>query len=493
MPATPPRKSFYARITACVPLLVTVIVHVVLIAIAGYFVVSEQILGKKKNFEATAATENIVQKKVEHRLQVARKGGGSAGDSPVSASRIFSADKTALQLPEPPELKLAGASALAGMGFGAGTGGVGTGTGYSTGLGNGNSLGSGFMRMSFLGQTSQRASKVVFVLDVGIRMLDIKKGGFEAFSIVRQEMTKLISRLPPNAEFGVVLCQPNADDRDFKHTGKVTPFSTTLVPATINNKNRFFAWIKPINQTPETVGFDSIPEVTKWTPKELPNAGLDDDFFSPVWVRALRCALEMGPDTIYVVTGSAGEPSRIIKKSEMAEAHRWLDEVKADLKSRGMTLQSVEAARNAFVTKATAKLAEVNAQLKAKGQPPLLVPYIRRVFDADFQATLKQKGFSIVLDTKGWDSKEGRPLWVTGVSDWGLGDYAVTLMEISKLQSALLKERAALNISLFVGADEKPKEAIENLGKASSRNGGRFQLITTKKLKEIVGGDQQKK
>ena len=41
------RKIFYTRLTASVPLLVTVIVHVVLVAVAGYFFVSEQILNKK--------------------------------------------------------------------------------------------------------------------------------------------------------------------------------------------------------------------------------------------------------------------------------------------------------------------------------------------------------------------------------------------------------------------------------------------------------------
>ena len=221
---TPSRKNLYARLTASVPLLVTVIVHVVLVAVAGYFVVSEQILGSKKSFEATNAAEpNVAQKQVEHRLQVARKGGGSASASPVSASRIFSADANALQLPAPPELNLTGASALSGMGFGVGAGGVGTGTGFNTGIGSGSGLGSGFMSMSFLGTTSQRASKIVFVVDVGTRILDFRKGGFEAFSIIREEMMKLVSRLPPSAEFGVIVYESDTMDRGVLQS-QVNPF-----------------------------------------------------------------------------------------------------------------------------------------------------------------------------------------------------------------------------------------------------------------------------
>ena len=46
---------------------------------------------------------------------------------------------------------------------------MGTGAGFGTGIRNGSGLGSGFMSMSFLGTTSQRASKIVFVVDVGTR------------------------------------------------------------------------------------------------------------------------------------------------------------------------------------------------------------------------------------------------------------------------------------------------------------------------------------
>ena len=67
------------------------------------------------------------------------------------------------------------------------------------------------------------------------------------------------------------------------------------------------------------------------------------------------------------------------------------------------------------------------------------------------------------------------------------------LTEISKLQRALLKERAALNIFMLVGPTEQPKVAMENLGKASSRNGGKFQLITTKRLKEMSARDEAAK
>ncbi|MBC8012332.1 MAG: hypothetical protein H7067_19800 [Burkholderiales bacterium] len=482
--------NLYRRVTASVPLLVTVIVHVVLIAIAGYFVVSEQIIGKKKIMEASAATESVAQKQVEHRLQVARKGGGSASSSPVSASRIFSTAENALQVPAMPDLPSVGASSLSGMGFGAGLGAVGAGTGYNTGIGSGNGLGSGFMSMSFLGTTSQRASKVVFVVDVGSNLLDIRKGGFEAFKIMREEMAKLISRLPPSAEFNVVLFETGVWD---ERTGSLALFDAKLQPATVANKERFFEWLKPINADPNKLGMSSVGRRVPWKAKPLPNSGIDEELIPPVWARALRATLEMQPDTVFLVTGSQGRVTRKLTETELAKKKKENEDRLAEMKRDGLDPDAVNASRQAFERKARAQLDAINARLKAKGKPPLIIQAVQRIFDADFQRELKRIDESIPLDTKGWATKEGRPIWWTGYNDFTSVEYADLLMHISQLQRALLKDRAALNIFLFVGPDEQPKESIENLGKTSSRNGGKFELITTKRLKELAAREEEKK
>ena len=250
------RPNFYRRITASVPLLVTVIIHIVLAAVAGYFV-SEQIIEKKKVFEASSASDvSPAMKQVEHRLQVARKGGGSASSSPVSASRIFSTADNALQMPSMPELPSVGASSLSGMGFGSGAGAMGTGTGFNTGLGSGSGLGRGFMTTSFLGLTNQRVSKVVFIVDISPGLMDIRKGGFRAFEILRHEISRLISVLPPANEFNVILFDG----------GNVRLFAENLTPATVVNKTAFLEWIAPINASLDALGSRSIPSSSpRWS------------------------------------------------------------------------------------------------------------------------------------------------------------------------------------------------------------------------------------
>ena len=485
-----PRPNLYKRVTASVPLLVTVIVHVVLVAIAGYLVVSEQIIGKKKIMEAAPPSEaSVAQKQVEHRLQVARKAGGSASTSPVSASRIFSTAENALQLPAMPDLPSVGASSLSGMGFGKGIGGVGGGSGYNTGIGNGNGIGSGFMTMSFLGTTSQRASKIVFVIDIGPSLMDIRKGGFEAFKIIRDEMAKLVSRLPPSAEFGVVLFESGAWDVG----GALTPFDNTLLPATVANKERFFEWVRPINVDSTKVGVASVPNRLPWKPKDLPSAGLDAELMVPQWSRALRCALELQPDTVYLITGSAGSVWRKVGEAELAKRKKAYEDRIAEMKRDGLDPAAIDAARNAAYRKARAELDAINVKLKDAGKSPFIIQRPERIFERDFQEALKRAGYSIKLDTTGWTDKKGHPIGGGGYNDREGAEYADLLTHISQLQRSLLKDRAALNIFLFVGPDEQPKGAMENLGKTSTRNGGKFELLTTRRLKEIAGRDEQAK
>lgn len=482
--------TLYRRLTASVPLLITLGVHVVLVAVAGYFV-TESVISKKKLFEAAAESQpSIAQKQVEHRLQVARKSSGSASTSPVSASRIFSTAENALQMPEMPALPSVGASSLSGMGFGAGMGAMGTGTGYNTSVGPGGGLGSGFMSMSFLGMTNQRVSKVVFVVDVGRDLLDIRKGGFEAFKIIREEIMRLISQLPPSAEFNVVLYE-----RGSWNNRSVAAFSAGLNPATVTNKNDFFTWLDPVNKTPDKIGQASVVgNRVNWTPKDLTSAGVDGSLDLPDWVEALRFALEMEPDTVFVISGSQGAVRRQASEAEIARRKRENESKLAELRSQGLDPAAVSAARGRALAKARAELDAINVKLRAQGKSPLIITNANRIFEADFQTALKRAGFSITLDKTGWTDKKGELIWTDGgISTNEAVDFDEVVRHVSKLQLALLRKRATINYFLFVGPDEKTERPAENLGKVTSRNGGRFELLTTKRLREISAEADKKK
>jgi hypothetical protein len=56
---------------------------------------------------------------------------------------------------------------------------------------------------------------------------------------------------------------------------------------------------------------------------------------------------------------------------------------------------------------------------------------------------------------------------------------------ISRLQSSFLRQTASLNIFYFVGPDFKPNTSSENFAKIARRYNGKFEILTTERLKQI--------
>jgi hypothetical protein len=132
--------------------------------------------------------------------------------------------------------------------------------------------------------------------------MDIRKGGFLAFNIIREQIMQLVNSMPPSAEFGIVLFE----NGNWGNPGRLVPFRTELLPANVASKEEFFTWLAPINTDASRTGVGSILNQRRWTPKPLPNAGLDTTIQIPDWTRSLHLALEMQPDTVYIITGSQG-------------------------------------------------------------------------------------------------------------------------------------------------------------------------------------------
>jgi|LauGreSBDMM110SN_4_FD.fasta_scaffold27091_2 type II secretory pathway pseudopilin PulG len=484
------KKNIYKRITSGMPLLITVIVHVLLIGGAAAIVVQQAGGGKKKTFEAVNQTENA-NKQVEHRLQVARRGGASsASQSPVSANRIFSTAENALQMPAMPDLPSMGAGGFGGFG-GMGSGvGMGAGSGMSTSLGGGTGLGGrGFMSLSFLGSTSQNATNVVFVVDTSTSIMAPAKGGFRAFSIIREEIMRLVGRLPPSSKFNVVLYRSTVGD---ENDTEVNLYQRELVPATSTNKKDFFEWMTPVNAQLNQYGPYSALRRTGWRRKPLPpEAGIDPLFLPPVWARATHSALEQQPDTVFVITASQGVVRRRVDEDTLtkrrAEAEKKRADFAAEMAKEGLDPNKVLAARRRAYEKAGAELAAANVKLVAAGKDPIVIEGNGTIFESSVQSAIKRAGITINRDTTGWTRKDG-----SLITD---ADPTVSTVEgdtwnnfnahMGRLQRALLPERATLNIYLFVGPTEKAEQALTNLTAVAKRNGGSFQLLTTKRLEEI--------
>lgn len=485
------QKNLYRRITSSMPLLVTVIVHIVLIGGAAAIVVQQNTGGKKKTFEASNQNQ-AADKQVEHRLQVARRGGASSSSaSPVAANRIFSTDANALQMPAMPDLPSMGAGGFGGFGsMGSGVG-MGAGSGMSTSLGSGTGLGGrGFMSLSFLGSTSQNVSNIVFVVDCSKEIMEPRKGGFRAFTIIREEIMRLVSRLPASSKFNVLLFGYDSGRED--SSVSLNAFSQELSPATSEAKKSFFEWMSPVNATYGKYGPNSAGSRLTLRTQPLPeSSGVDPLFMPPFWARAAQVALQQQPDAIYVITASGGRPR--VRVSEEVLAQRREDQKKREedfareLKSNGMDAASVHAARDQAYRKASSELEALNEKFVAEKKDPIIVRWIGELDRADIQAALKKNGAKLELDGTGWTNKEGRKIRFPSFNNITLEDatWADFYAHYARAQRFLVPERPKLNVFLFVGPDEKAESAVQNLTGITKRNGGAFQLLTTKRLEEI--------
>jgi hypothetical protein len=338
--------------------------------------------------------------------------------------------------------------------------------------------------------TSQNVSKVVFVVDTSTSIMEPRKGGFLAFSIIREEIMRQVGRLPATAQFNVILFRMNNDE-----TGDVdiNLYKRELSPATSENKKDFFEWMTPVNAKLDNFGPASATRRTGWRRKPLPpESGVDPLLLPPSWARAAHAALEQAPDTVFVITASEGRVRKTISEQEMAKRRAEFEKEKEDFdreaKKEGTTYQAVVSARDNAYRKAEQELAAANQKLIAAKKEPIVVRWNRDIFRSDVQAALKRNGINITLDKTGWSKKDGTlfsdpPTWVSSVESAAWNDLH---NHLSRLQRTLVpQQRAAINIYMFVGPNDKPESAITALTAVAKRNGGNFQLLTTKELERI--------
>lgn len=474
-------RRLVRRLTGSVPLLVSVGVHLVLIVAAAGWVVSETLVSKRKRFEAPPI-DPAPKREIEHRLQVARKG-GAASSSPAANARLLSTAPGVVALPPMPELPMAGADGFGGFGnLGAGLGvGVGGG-GLGTGLGNADLGGRGFMSLSFLGLTNVKAQRVVFVVDVGRSLMDIRKGGFQAFGIIRSEILRLVGNLPPASEFGVVL---------FDGT-KIVRYAERLQPATVKNKTAFFAWLEPVNARLDALGLPTTGGRGSYYERRGEGvAGVDPRYNASPWLQALAAGLEQGPDTVFLITGAAGYGSRQLPEVDLQGRRRAREQDLDALRREGLDLKEVTKARLAALAQARQELEAVNRRLVAAGKDPFVVNETRRILDDDFQAALSRAGVSVRINLAGWSDRQGRPVWVD--PDARLSEVepaSVTEAEafVAAQVAATQRDRLALNLFLFTGVDDRPQAAMDGLTRIARRFSGRFERLTVARLEELAAG-----
>jgi hypothetical protein len=248
----------------------------------------------------------------------------------------------------------------------------------------------------------------------------------------------------------------------------------------------------PVNTRLGSFGPNSAGGRTAWRMTPLPeNSGVDPLIFPPVWARAVHPALEQQPDAIYVITATQGITRKRVDDATLArrraEVEKSYEEAVAQLRREGFDITEVIRARDAAHRKASAELAAANQRLVAQRKDPIVLRWIGDLERSDVQAELRRNGLNIRFDRTGWSRRDGSLInipsrYVSTIENVPWNDF---LAYYARLQRALVPERPALNLFLFVGPNDNPTQAVTNLTNIARRNGGSFQLLTTQRLEEI--------
>lgn len=210
-----------------------------------------------------------------------------------------------------------------------------------------------------------KGEKIFLILDAGPHMLEDRMGGIPAYTIIKQELIRIVDELPPTAVFNICV---------FANGQSVTLFSN-LVKATDSNVWKAEAWLMPLNGVKESVesgryGIQTIGAGGTRQQQDLrvgPFAERGGNGAPPYrqdrWFRPAMLAMQQGADTVFLLTNTWGH-HRIVSKGRNQSLEEW------HKTSEGKRwLKHVELAKE--------KLAEENRQRKANGQPPKVIAHGR--------------------------------------------------------------------------------------------------------------------
>lgn len=151
----------------------------------------------------------------------------------------------------------------------------------------------GISKMDFFG-TKATAEKMVLILDVSKNIVHDRRGGLEAFNVIKDDFNILISDLRPSTLFNVILF-----DQD-----NIQCYNQDLIPATAIHKTNVLEWIGNINYNTDIIGLnDSTPTIINNSYNY--NIPLNKNDING-WFKALQKGIELNPDIFFILVSNWG-------------------------------------------------------------------------------------------------------------------------------------------------------------------------------------------
>jgi hypothetical protein len=321
-------KKFFTKHAKSSAALVSLGIHAVLILVALSFVAVTVITKEEKAFEAKPVKRPKMQlKKLQVPVNIKKK----KMQKPKLRKRIVVQPKMNSSMPDIKMPEISGVK-----------GGIGGGAG--TGLGGAGSLGFSMPEFELFG-VKGKGEKIYIVLDSSPEMMYDEMGGIPAYTIIKEELVKILRGIHSTAILNVVVYYGSRAYARFPN----------MVPATSGNVGLIEEWLEPLNAVRPGMGAKEYGTAT------LGKGGvrIEGDFKAEKfesqrdWYRPVMQGMKSRADTVFLLTGRWGDHWYDLE----ARDSEWLN-TPAGKRWR----EAGEAAKK--------KLAEENRIRASKGQPP---------------------------------------------------------------------------------------------------------------------------
>ena len=343
------KKGFFASHAKSSAAMVSLGIHAVLIVIALSFVAVTVIQKEEKAFEAKPVNRpKMVLKKLQVPVNIKKK----ATKKPKLRKRIVVAPKMNQTMPD---IKMPEISGVKG----------GLGGGIAGGIGGSGGIGFSMPEINIFG-IKGKGEKIFLILDAGSNMLTDEMGGIPAYTIIKNEMIRIVEELPPTALFNICVFGAN----------QVITLFPSLQAATDANAQKTKDWLNPLNASDHavqsgsfgirTLGSGGVNKsgnyfIGKFAEPLKKGEGVYGDNWSgeKVWYTPVMVAMQQQADTIFVLANTWGNQRAGLEK--VMPRKEWME----------TTANGKKWAEN--VARGRAKLEEENKIRRAAGKPPKVI------------------------------------------------------------------------------------------------------------------------
>jgi hypothetical protein len=321
------RKRFFAEHARSSAAFISLAMHGILIIAAFYFVAVKVMLKEDQVFETRPVSRPKMQlKKLQVPVDVKKR-----AQKPRLRKRIVVEPR----LNQAPEIRLPEISGV--------KGGIGS---AGDGMGTGSGLGFSIPEIKMFG-IKAKGEKVFIILDASPHMMVDGIGGIPAYTIIKSELVRILNELNPSVLFNIVV-----------YGGGDHMLFPGLVPATEANVGKVEAWLEPLNAVSRNMGDRD------YGPRTLGPGGRTLGLKTQIaplksnvgdWARPTMASMQQQADIIFILSCRWGHLAY-----RTGEAPDWSESQWSTWKKN--------------VARAQQMHREENAQRRANGRPPRVIP-----------------------------------------------------------------------------------------------------------------------